>query len=41
MKLATLLYTNKIDRSPTISEYDNGKLHFGKNALFLICPSKA
>ncbi len=41
MRLAILLYTDEIDRSSTISEYDDWRRYFGKNALFLICRSKA
>ena len=40
MELVTLLYIDKIDRSLIISGYDNWRLHFRKNALFLIYHSK-
>jgi hypothetical protein len=40
MELATLLYTDETDGILIISEYDNWRLHFGKNALFLICHLK-
>jgi hypothetical protein len=40
MELATLLYTDEIDGIPTISEYDDWKLYFGKNTLFLLVVQK-
>jgi hypothetical protein len=37
MELLILLYADEIDGILTISEYDNWKLHFEKNTLFLLC----